>query len=286
MLKLTGTLFFCSLTCIWFYFSFLGERGASLKGLMDGKKIVVMGVANRQSIAWAIAKSLHSAGAELAFTYQNHVVEHTVYQMVSREMPNSMCMKCDVTKDHDIKSALSNINDRWGRIDGVIHSIAYAKTEDLPFSYLDTTRAQFTLTHDIGTYSLVATAKEVKQYMLDGGTIVTLTHMGSERVLPHYHVMGVAKAGLESSVRYLAHELGPANIRVNAISAGPIRTSVTEGVRDFDYMLSVVEERAPLRRGMDAEEVGDTALFLCSHLGRGITGEVLHVDGGYNIIGM
>jgi enoyl-[acyl-carrier protein] reductase I len=268
------------------YFGLLGERGASLKGLMNGKKIVVMGVANRQSIAWAIAKSLHQAGAELAFTYENKQIEHSIGGLVKKEIPNSFSIVCDVTKDEEISEAFVHIHDHWGRIDGVIHSISYTKTEDLPYSYLQTTREQFRATQDIGTYSLVAVAREAKKYMYEGGTIVTLTYMGSVKVLPHYHVMGAAKAALESSVRYLAHELGPANIRVNAISAGPIRTSVTEGIRDFNCMLSVVEERAPLRRGMDAEEVADTALFLSSYLGRGITGEVLHVDGGYNIIGM
>ncbi|MCH5586160.1 SDR family oxidoreductase [Shimazuella sp. AN120528] len=245
-----------------------------------------MGVANRQSIAWAIAKSLHLAGAQLAFTYENKQIQQFVSSLVNTEIPNSYHTVCDVTTDEKIRDSFAHIHDHWGRIDGVIHSISYTKTEDLPYSYLQTSRDQFTMSQDIGTYSLVAVAREVKQYMYEGGTIVTLTHMGSEKVLPHYHVMGAAKAALESSVRYLANELGPANIRINAISAGPIRTSVTEGVRDFDYLLSVVEERAPLRRGIDAEEVGDAALFLCSYLGRGITGEILHVDGGYNIIGM
>lgn len=265
------------------YLGLLGERGASLKGLMNGKNVVVMGVANRQSIAWAIAKSLHFAGAQLAFTCENDQIMQAVSLFVNKEIPNSYHVVCDVAKDEEIKNSFARIHDHWGKIDGVIHSISYTKTKNLPYSYLQTTRDQFTASQDIGTYSLVSAAREAKKYMYEGGTIVTLTCMGSEKVLPHYHVMGAAKAALESSVRYLAYELGPANIRVNAISAGPIQT---EGIRDFDYMLSVVEERAPLRRAMDSEEVGDAALFLCSNLGRGITGEILHVDGGYNIIGM
>lgn len=268
------------------YFGLLGERGASLKGLINGKKIVVMGVANRQSIAWSIAKSLYSAGAQLAFTYENDQIMQAVSMLVNKEIPNSFSVVCNVAKDEEIRNSFSHIHDHWGKIDGVIHSISYTKTEDLPYSYLQTTRDQFSATQNIGTFSLVSVAREANKYMYEGGTIVTLTYMGAEKVLPHYHVMGAAKAALESSVRYLAYELGPANVRVNAISAGPIRTSVTEGIRDFDCMLSVVEERAPLRRAVDSEEVGDAALFLCSNLSRGITGEVLHVDGGYNIIGM
>jgi enoyl-[acyl-carrier protein] reductase I len=264
----------------------LGERGASLKGLVNGKKIVVMGVANRQSIAWAIAKSLHFAGAQLAFTYENDEIMQAVSLFANQEIPNAIHVVCNVAKDDEIKNSFASIHDRWGKIDGVIHSISYTKTENLPYSYLQTTKDQFSLAQDIGTYSLVASAREANKYMYEGGTILTLTYLGAEKVLPHYHVMGAAKAALESSVRYLAYELGPANIRVNAISAGPIRTSVTEGIRDFNCMLSVAEERAPLRRAVDPEEVGDAALFLCSNLGRGITGEVLHVDGGYNIIGM
>jgi enoyl-[acyl-carrier protein] reductase I len=285
-LKLTLSAFFCSLSCNWVYFVFLAERGALLKGLMKGKKVVVMGVSNSDSIAWSIAKSFYHAGAELFFTSENEQIGKTVSQLIDREMPNSFCTVCDVNNDKDVYDAFAKINDQWGKIDGLVHSIARTKSEGLPYSYLQTTRDQFLSAHEVHTYSLVLATQEVKRYMVDGGTIVTLTHMGSEKVLPNYPIFGVAKSALESSVRYLAYELGPADIRVNAISAGPIRTSSTQHGQDFDYMLSIVEERAPLRRGIDAEEVGDVALFLCSYLGRGITGEVLHVDGGYNIIGM
>lgn len=253
---------------------------------MDGKKVVIMGVANQRSIAWAIAKSLHREGAELAFTYKDERMGKMVKKLVEGEMSNALCIECDVEVDEHVRDAFAKINDQWGRIDGLIHSIAFANPEDLANPFVQTSRDGFQLAHNVSAYSLVIAAREAKQYMMEGGTIVTLTYMGSERVLPNYNVMGVAKSALESSVRYLANDLGPANIRVNAISAGPIRTISAKGVKDFNSMLSVVEERSPLRRGTDVEEVGDTALFLCSHLGRGITGEVIHVDSGYNIMGM
>jgi enoyl-[acyl-carrier protein] reductase I len=254
--------------------------------LMDGKRVVVMGVANHRSIAWAIAKSLHREGAELAFTYQGERIEKKVKDLVEKEMPGSLCVECDVAADEHVRDAFTKINERWGRIDGLVHCIAFAKTEDLANPFVETSRDGYALAQDVSAYSLVVAAREAKQYMTEGGSIVTLTYMGSERVIPNYNVMGVAKSALETSVRYLAYDLGPANIRVNAISAGPIRTLAAKGVKDFNNMLSVVEERAPLRRGTDVEEVGDTALFLSSSLGRGITGEVIHVDSGFNIMGM
>ncbi len=257
-----------------------------MSNLMDGKKVVIMGVANHRSIAWAIAKSLHRAGAELAFTYQNERVEKMVRKLVESEIPNAFCIECDVAVDENVRDAFGKINDKWGRIDGLVHCIAFAKQEDLSNPYVETSRDGYALAQDVSAYSLVVAAREAKLYMTEGGTIVTLTYMGSERVMPNYNVMGVAKSALETSVRYLAHDLGPANIRVNAISAGPIRTLAAKGVKDFNAILSVVEERSPLRRGTDVEEVGDTALFLSSDLGRGITGEVIHVDSGFNIMGM
>lgn len=254
--------------------------------LMDGKKVVIMGVANERSIAWGIAKSLYREGAELAFTYQNERMGRMVKKVVESEISGALFVECEVDSDENVQRAFEKINDHWGHIDGLIHCIAHAYQEELAKPYTETSREGFKHAQDVSAYSLVIAAREAKKYMLEGGTIVTLTYMGSERVVPNYNVMGVAKSALETSVRYLAYDLGPANIRVNAISAGPIRTISAKGVKDFSAMLTVVEERSPLRRGTDIEEVGDTALFLSSHLGRGITGEVIHVDSGYNIMGM
>lgn len=253
---------------------------------MEGKKIVIMGVANKRSIAWAIAKALHQQGVKLAFTYQGERILKFVQQLVDEEMPGSLLVECDVTDDTQIKTAFEQIHEAWGSLDGVVHSIGFAKAEDLSQAYVETSRDGYALAQDISAYSLVAVSREAKKYLASGGSIVTLTYMGAERVIPNYNVMGVAKAALEASVKYLAHDLGPSNIRVNAISAGPIRTLAAKGVKDFNSMLSVIEERSPLRRGTDPEEVADTTVFLLSHMSRGITGEVIHVDSGYNIMGM
>ncbi|GAA5346894.1 enoyl-[acyl-carrier-protein] reductase [NADH] [Planifilum fimeticola] len=254
--------------------------------LMEGKRVVIMGVANKRSIAWAIAQSLHNHGAELAFTYQGERLERRVRELVDAEMPGSPLIECDVTSDEQVRSAFDKIGEVWGRIDGLVHCIAFAKAEDLEVPFVETSRDGYALAQDISAYSLVACARAAKPLMTEGGSILTLTYMGSERVIPNYNVMGVAKAALEASVRYLAHDLGPAGIRVNAISAGPIRTLAAKGVKDFNSMLHIVEERSPLRKTTDPAEVADTALFLTSPLSRGITGEVIHVDGGYNIMGM
>ena len=254
--------------------------------LMEGKRVVIMGVANKRSIAWAIAQSLHNHGAELAFTYQGERLERRVRELVDAEMPGSPLIECDVTSDEQVRSAFDKIGEVWGRIDGLVHCIAFAKAEDLEVPFVETSRDGYALAQDISAYSLVACARAAKPLMTEGGSILTLTYMGSERVIPNYNVMGVAKAALEASVRYLAHDLGPAGIRVNAISAGPIRTLAAKGVKDFNSMLHIVEERSPLRKTTDPAEVADTALFMTSPLSRGITGEVIHVDGGYNIMGM
>ncbi|PTX60827.1 enoyl-[acyl-carrier-protein] reductase [NADH] [Melghirimyces profundicolus] len=254
--------------------------------LMEGKRVVIMGVANQRSIAWAIAQSLHEHGAELAFTYQGERLEKKVKGLVEKEMPGSLCVSCDVTSDEDIKQAFEEIGRKWDRIDGLVHAIAFAKKEDLEVPFVETSRDGYALAQDISSYSLVASANAARPLMTEGGSIITLTYMGAERVIPNYNVMGVAKAALETSVKYMAYDLGRDNIRVNAISAGPLRTLAAKGVKDFNSMLHVVEERSPLRRGIDASEVGDTALFLASRLSRGITGEVIHVDSGYNIMGM
>ena len=254
--------------------------------LMEGKRVVIMGVANKRSIAWAIAQSLHNHGAELAFTYQGERLERRVRELVEAEMPGSPRFECDVTSDEQVRSAFDRIGEVWGRIDGLVHCIAFAKAEDLEVPFVETSRDGYALAQDISSYSLVACARAAKSLMTEGGSILTMTYMGSERVIPNYNVMGVAKAALEASVRYLAYDLGPSGIRVNAISAGPIRTLAAKGVKNFNSMLHIVEERSPLRKTTDPAEVADTALFLISPLSRGITGEVIHVDGGYNIMGM
>ncbi|ULO06969.1 enoyl-ACP reductase FabI [Paenibacillus sp. 19GGS1-52] len=252
--------------------------------LLTGKNIVVMGVANDRSIAWAIAKSLSEQGARLAFTYENERVESRVRKL-AETLPDSVILPCDVTVDADIDNLAVELKEHFGVLHGIVHSIAYAKSEDLEGRFADTSRAGFALANDISAYSLVAVAQRLHTLMTEGGSVLTMTYMGSQRVLRNYNVMGVAKAALEASVRYLASDLGPDNIRVNAISAGPIRTLSAKGISDFNTILRIVEEKAPLRRGTDTAEVGDTAMFMMSHLSRGITGEVIYVDGGYHIIG-
>ncbi len=254
--------------------------------LMEGKRVLIMGVANKRSIAWAIARSLHSHGAELAFTYQGERLERRVRELVDAEMPGSPLIECDVTSDEQVRAAFDKIGEVWGRLDGLVHCIAFAKAEDLEVPFVETSRDGYALAQDVSSYSLVACARAAKPLMKEGGSILTLTYMGSERVIPNYNVMGVAKAALEASVRYLAHDLGPDGIRVNAISAGPIRTLAAKGVKDFNSVLHIVEEKSPLSKTTHTAEVADTALFLSSPLSRGITGEVIHVDGGYNIMGM
>ena len=254
--------------------------------LLKDKNIVVMGVANKRSIAWAIAKSLYNAGANLIFTYQGEKFGKNLKQLVEEDMKEPVMYSCDVTKDEDIKLLFDNLKQDVGIIHGVVHSIAHAKVEELEGQYLNTSRDGYAMAQDISVYSLVAVAREAASLMTEGGGIVTMSYLGGERVVRNYNVMGVAKAALEASVRYLANDLGPQQIRVNAISAGPIRTLAAKGVSDFNVILSEIEEKAPLRRTTDHEEVGDTALFLLSPLSRGVTGEVIHVDSGYHIIGM
>lgn len=255
-------------------------------GLLDGKKAAIFGVANERSIAWAISQALHEEGAELAFTYAGEVLEKRV-RPLAESIGSRLILPCDVTKDEEIESVFSLLKREWGVLDILIHAIAFANKEDLANPYVQTSRQGFHLAMDVSAYSMVALARGAAPLMDGrGGSMVTLTYMGSERVIPNYNVMGVAKAALEAGVRYLAHDLGPNGIRVNAISAGPIRTLAAAGIADFKSMLHHVSERAPLKRNIDAEEVGKTALFLCSDWGRAITGEVMHVDAGYNIMGM
>lgn len=253
--------------------------------LLDGKNILIMGVANKRSIAWSIAKSLNNAGARLIFTYQGERFEKNLRELAV-DMEDSLFYQCDVTKDEEITDLFQNIKQDVGSINGVVHSVAHAKGEELKGKYSDTSRDGYLMAQEISVYSLVAVAREAEALMSEGGSIITLTYLGGERVVKNYNVMGVAKSALESSVKYLANDLGPNNIRVNAISAGPIRTLSAKGVSEFNTILREIEEKAPLRRATDAAEVGDTAFFLISDLSRGITGEVIHVDSGYHILGM
>ena len=256
-----------------------------MSGLLHGKNIVVMGVANERSIAWAIAQSLASQGARLIFTYESERVEERVRKLADT-IPNSLTLLCNVASDEDIEGLAHRLKEEVGVLHGLAHCIAFAKAEELDGQYVDTSRAGFALAHDISVYSLTAVAQRLHPLMTEGGSIVTLTYLGAQRSLKNYNVMGVAKAGLEASVRYLASDLGPQQIRVNAISAGPIRTLAAKGIAGFNTILKQVEEKAPLRRNTEAAEVGDTALFLMSHWARGITGEVLYVDNGYNTVGI
>lgn len=254
--------------------------------LLQGKNIVVMGVANHRSIAWGIAQSLSNAGANLIFTYQGERLRENVAELAATlDQPESILISCDVSKDEEVVQAFAEIKEKVGVIHGLAHCIAFAKTDELEGDYVYTSREGYALAQDISAYSLVAVAREAKPLMTEGGSIVTLTYLGGEKVITNYNVMGVAKAALDMSVRYLAADLGKDGIRVNAISAGPIRTLAAKGVRNFNVLIRNIEEKAPLRRTVDTSDVGDTALFLFSNLSRGITGEVLHVDAGYSILG-
>ncbi len=255
-----------------------------MKELLKGKNILVMGVANKRSIAWAIAQSLDQAGARLIFTYQGERFEKNI-KVLTSEIDQSLVYSCDVTNDEEVKTLFQQLKKDVGMIHGVVHSIAHAKAEELAGRYADTSRDGYLMAQEISVYSLVNVAREAAPLMNEGGSIITMTYLGGERVVQNYNVMGVAKAALESSVKYLANDLGPDHIRVNAISAGPIRTLSAKGVRDFNEILHDIEEKAPLRRATDASEVGDTALYLISSLSRGVTGETIHVDSGYHVLG-
>ncbi|MCY7469322.1 MULTISPECIES: enoyl-ACP reductase FabI [Bacillus] len=252
---------------------------------LEGRNIVVMGVANKRSIAWGIARSLHEAGARLIFTYVGDRLAESVKDLASTlERDDSIILPCDVTSDEEIEKCFAAIKEKVQVIHGVAHAIAFANKEELVGEYLNTNREGFLLAHNISAYSLTAVAKAARPLMTEGGSIVTLTYLGGERVVSNYNVMGVAKASLEASVKYLAADLGAEGIRVNSISAGPIRTLSAKGISGFNTILKDIEERAPLRRTTTPEEVGDTALFLFSDLSRGMTGENLHVDSGFHII--
>lgn len=257
----------------------------TFSSLMAGKKGLIMGVANDRSIAWGIAKALHAQGAELAFTYQGEALEKRV-RPLAEEVGSEIVVPCDVTDEASIDATFKAIEDKWGKLDFVVHAIAFSDKTELDGLYLDTTRANFLKTMDISVYSFTAVCQRAVPLMKDGGSLLTLTYYGAERVMPHYNVMGVAKAALEASVRYLATDLGKDNIRVNAISAGPIKTLAASGIGDFRYILKWNELNSPLKRNVTIEDVGNSGLYLLSDLGAGVTGEVLHVDAGYHTVGM
>jgi enoyl-[acyl-carrier protein] reductase I len=245
-------------------------------------------VANRRSIAWAIAQALAREGAELAFTYQGERLKDTVGELAGSLAPDPLLLPCDVTRDEELDAVFAEVGKRFGGLDILVHSLAFAQKEDLEGRFLDTGRESFGLALDISSYSLTACVKRAEPLMESRGrgAVLTMTYLGGERAVPNYNVMGVAKAALESSVRYLANELGPKGIRVNAISAGPIRTLAARSIAGFTTMESHMEQRAPLRRNVEASEVGEAALFLCSPMASAITGTVLFVDAGYHIVGM
>jgi enoyl-[acyl-carrier protein] reductase I len=253
--------------------------------LLNGKNGVIIGVANKHSIAWSIAQSVASQGARLLFNYQNERLKQNVEELVAT-VSGAKAFACDVANDAEIEALMHHAQKELGRLDFVIHSLAFAPREELTGQFVNTTRQGFATALDISAYSLVAVTRAAMPLMTEGGSVVTLSYLGAERVVPHYNVMGVAKAALECTVRYLAYDLGPKNIRVNAISAGPIKTLAARGVSGITKMIDIHKEFAPLRRPTEQGEVGDTALFLVSPLGRGITGEVIYVDGGFHVLGM
>ena len=256
-------------------------------GLLEGKRGVVLGVANEKSIAWACAQACAAQGATLAFNYLGDALERRVRKLVDEHMPGSPMYNCDVSKDEEITSFFSSLKNDWDGFDFLIHSLAYAERDDLKGAFIDTPRKNYALAIDISAYSLVALAREAAPFMPEtGGAIVAMTYFGAEKVVPHYNVMGVAKAALEASARYLAYDLGSRNIRVNCISAGPLRTLSASAIPGLKRMLEYTERAAPLRRTITAEEVGKSAVYLVSDLSSGVTAEVLHVDAGYNAMGM
>ncbi len=260
-----------------------------MAGIMEGRRVLVTGVRNKWSIAWHTALSLHREGAELAFSVFGEREAGGVTKLLRDAGFESPIISCDASDEAQVDALFTQLHTPFeGKLDGLLHGIAFSNKDDLSGEYVATSKAGFTLAHENSAYTLVALARGARPMMqaAGGGSVVTLTYLGSERVVPNYNIMGVAKASLEASVRYLASDLGPDNIRVNAISAGPIKTLAASAIANFDTMLKQFAERAPLRRAVDADEVGDAVMFLLSRLARGITGEVIYVDGGYNIMGM
>ncbi|HEU0223209.1 MAG TPA: enoyl-ACP reductase FabI [Paracoccaceae bacterium] len=258
---------------------------ATVAGLMSGKRGLIMGVANDKSIAWGIAQECAMAGAALAFTYQGEALEKRVRPLAA-SVGSDIVLPCDVADAPSIDAAFAVLAERWGRLDFLVHAIGFSDKNELRGRYVDTSYDNFQLTMNISVYSFTAAAQRAEKLMDEGGAMLTLTYYGSERVMPHYNVMGLAKAALECSVRYMAMDLGPRNIRVNALSAGPIKTLAASGIGDFRYILKWNELNSPLRRNVTQADVGRAALYLLSDLSSGVTGEVHHVDGGYHVVGM
>ena len=253
--------------------------------LMAGKKGLIMGVANERSIAWGIAKTVHAHGAELAFTHQGEALLKRV-KPLAESVGCDLVLPCDVTDDASTDAVFEALRERWGKLDFLVHAIAYSDKEELKGKYIDTTPDNFVSTMTISCYSFTALCRRAVPLMADGGSLLTLTYAGSERVMPHYNVMGVAKAALEASVRYLAEDLGSRNIRVNALSAGPMKTLAASGIGDFRYILKWNQYNSPLRRNVTLDDIGGAGLYLLSDLSSGVTGESHHVDCGYNVVGM
>jgi len=254
--------------------------------LLAGKTGIVFGVASKRSIAWAIAKAWQEAGARLAFTYQGERLKENVEELVGTFGAGTPLYPCDVTRDEDIARVFEQVGKDFGKLDMVLHSMAFAPKEALEGTFLNTSREAFRMAHDVSAYSLVALARAAAPLMTEGGSIIAMSYYGAVKVVPHYNVMGVAKAALEASVRYLAYDLGPQKIRVNAISAGPVNTLAARGIAGFTQMLKHYEERSPLKRNIEPRELGSTGLFLASEMSTGMTGQVLYVDSGYEIMGM
>src|SRR5215467_1961515 len=253
---------------------------------LAGKLGIVFGVANKRSIAWAIAQAWHKAGAKLAFTYQGERLKENVEELAGTFGSDTLILPCDVSRDEEIASVFKTVTEKFGKLHLLLHSVAFAPKEALEGEFVNTTREAFRIAHDVSAYSLVALARGAAPLMTDGGSILAMTYYGSEKVVPHYNVMGVAKAALEASTRYLASDLGPRKIRVNCISAGPVQTLAARGISGFSQMLKHYQERAPLKRSCEPAELGATGVFLASDAAAAITGQVIYVDGGYQIMGM
>ncbi|MGK2911294.1 MAG: enoyl-ACP reductase FabI [Sphingobium sp.] len=253
--------------------------------LMQGKRGLIMGLANDKSLAWGIAKALHAQGAELAFSYQGEALEKRV-RPLAEQVGSDFLIPCDVSDMALLDATFETLKERWGTIDFIVHAIGFSDKNELRGKFYDTSLDNFLMTMNISAYSFVAVAKRARELMPDGGSLLTLSYYGAEKVIPHYNVMGVAKAALETSVKYLAMDMGPENIRVNAISAGPIKTLAASGIGDFRYILKWNEYNSPMRRNVTIDDVGGAGLYLLSDLASGVTGEIHHVDAGYNVIGM
>jgi enoyl-[acyl-carrier protein] reductase I len=256
-----------------------------MAGLMTGKRGLIMGLANDRSLAWGIAKALADQGAELAFSYQGEALERRV-RPLAEQLGSNLLLDCDVSSMDALDATFASLARQWDRLDFVVHAIGFSDKNELRGNFVDTSLDNFLLTMNVSVYSFIAVTQRARAMMKDGGSILTLTYYGAEKVIPHYNVMGVAKAGLEASVKYLAMDLGPEGIRVNAISAGPIKTLAASGIGDFRYIMKWNEYNSPLRRNVTIEDVGGAGLYLLSDLASGVTGEVHHVDAGYNVVGM